>query len=663
MTELRYRPDVDGLRAVAVVLVLLFHANLGWAGGFVGVDVFFVISGFLITGVIRKQQHAGTFTMRNFWVRRIRRIIPASILMVGGTLIIGSVVLFRSDFRELVYSAVAQLVMLANVFFWQQTGYFAGSAELKPLMHMWSLAVEEQFYLGYPFLLVLLNRTSNKTAGRVLASIAILSFALSVWGVHHYPRATFFLLPARAWEMLLGGLIWFVPPPEKLTQWKSETLSWFALAGILVASWFYDGDTLFPGIAALLPCLATAAIIYLNANQQTRVSALLSTRPFVFVGLISYSLYLWHWPLLAFCRYSQTEPLSVGYRVSILLVSGVLAYMSWRFVETPWRQGARLRSKRSLLVVATGALAAIVLANVAVGSVDVWTFYYPELEETNALADGDDEQHFDVLLLGGSVLEQVARKLEPETLAPLAPAGMPIRIYNLTVAAHTSRDSLLKMRLLKHREFDLVIVYQGINDARMNCCETDRFRDDYTHCEWYESMVERVARNKITLTDIVADTTSRLIPIGEPTPERAALGRVIKTEPAFKANLTELINIATRSAKTRVAVGSFALFLPETYTQARFENGELGYVKGQYGFPVESWGEPEAVRTAVAAHNRIIRSAADSNPRVTLLNLETLLIKDVASFSDPCHLSDSGLDMFINHMISELAPTRANENQ
>ena len=237
MTELRYRPDVDGLRAVAVVLVLLFHANLGWAGGFVGVDVFFVISGFLITGVIRKQQHAGTFTMRNFWVRRIRRIIPASILMVGGTLIIGSVVLFRSDFRELVYSAVAQLVMLANVFFWQQTGYFAGSAELKPLMHMWSLAVEEQFYLGYPFLLVLLNRTSNKTAGRVLASIAILSFALSVWGVHHYPRATFFLLPARAWEMLLGGLIWFVPPPKKLTQWKSEALSWFALAGILPVSY------------------------------------------------------------------------------------------------------------------------------------------------------------------------------------------------------------------------------------------------------------------------------------------------------------------------------------------------------------------------------------------------------------------------------------------
>lgn len=659
MSELRYRADIDGLRAVAVILVLLFHAELGWTGGFIGVDVFFVISGFLITGLIIKQQEARTFTLRNFWVRRIRRIVPVSFVTIGCTLLIGSLVLFRADFRELTYSALAQLVMLANVFFWKQTGYFAGAAELKPLMHTWSLAVEEQFYLGYPFLLVALNRTTRTTTGRVLAVLAGSSFALSVWGVHAFPRFTFFMLPTRAWEMLLGGLIWFAPPPEKLSVSRSELLSWSAIAGILGAGWLFDAGTPFPGLAALLPCAATALLIYVNQTRQASVARLLSAKPVVFVGLISYSLYLWHWPLLVFARYGSSTPLTADRRLLILLVSFVVAYLSFRFVETPWRKRQRFGGKRALLTATAGVLVAMGLAKAAVGSIDVWTFYYPELADSSALADGDDDEHFDVVFLGGSVLQQVAQKLTPDDLKSLAPPGKPVRFYDLTVAAHTSRDSLLKMRLLKHREFDLVVVYHGINDARMNCCEESLFRDDYTHCTWYESMTERVARRKLTLTDIVSDTTTRLIPIGEPTPQNARHGHKIKTAPTVRANLQEIIDIASRTPYTRVVLGTFALSLPEHYTRERFDKKELGYAPGRYSMPAESWGEPEAVRRAVATHNEVTREIAAQNKRVILLDMEKELGDEISLFSDLCHLSDSGCAAFTEVLMSRLSVPEA----
>lgn len=363
MREFRYRPDVDGLRALAVLLVVFYHAGLGWCGGFIGVDVFFVISGFLITGLILKEQEARTFCLRAFWLRRIRRILPASIVMMLGTLILGAIVLFPADYRELAHSAIAQQFMASNVFFWKNAGYFAGAAESKPLLHTWSLAVEEQFYLGYPFLLILLSRTSRRVSARWLTTLALTSFALSQWGVHAYPRATFFLLPTRAWEMLAGGLIWFAPA-RKLAPRAAGLLSWLALSGILLSGWLYDSGTPFPGFAAIVPCLATVVLIYVNADQQTRVASLLSVKPVVFIGLISYSLYLWHWPLLVFARYGQTHSLPNAYRFFILLLSGLLAYLSWRFVETPWRQPSR--SSRAVLVFSIGAVGTILIACVGI---------------------------------------------------------------------------------------------------------------------------------------------------------------------------------------------------------------------------------------------------------------------------------------------------------
>ena len=187
--------------------------------------------------------------------------------------------------------------------FWQNTGYFDGPADLKPLLHTWSLAVEEQFYLGYPLLLILLKRVGRGTTPIVLALLALGSLVLSQYGVNHHPSATFFLLPTRAWELLIGGLICFMPKPTRITPWILNLLSWLSLAAIFAAGWIFTPATPFPGFSALAPCGATAVIIYANSQKPTYPAAILSWRPVVLVGLLSYSLYLWHWPILALWKY------------------------------------------------------------------------------------------------------------------------------------------------------------------------------------------------------------------------------------------------------------------------------------------------------------------------------------------------------------------------
>ena len=349
MIEFKYRPDVDGLRAVAITLVLLFHAGFGCRGGYVGVDVFFVISGFLITGLILKEQESGSFRLRHFWLRRIRRILPAVTVNVVAVLVVGFFVLIPNDYADLGESVIAQQLMISNFYFWRDTGYFAGPADLKPLLHTWSLAVEEQFYLGYPFLLVFLNRFRRQVGVAALVVIAAASFAASQYGVEHHPETAFFLLPSRAWELLLGGLIWFMPPPVRLKPWLGDLLSWLSLGGIIAAGSAFTSATPFPGAHALLPCCSTATLIYLNSTRLSRPSSVLATRPVVFLGLISYSLYLWHWPILVFMRYSLGQELGFLPRVLALVVSFGMACLSWRFIETPFRKKAWIEDNRVLV--------------------------------------------------------------------------------------------------------------------------------------------------------------------------------------------------------------------------------------------------------------------------------------------------------------------------
>ena len=293
-----YRADVDGLRALAVIPVVLFHAALGFPGGFVGVDIFFVISGYLITTIIAKEMVQGEFQMKNFWERRIRRILPAAAVMSLFVLIAGACILLPFQFQDLGKSSIAQTLMVSNFYFWQQDGYFAAPSDFEPLLHTWSLAVEEQFYFIFPVLMVFLFKKGRHHLIRWTSILFALSFIWSIYGVTHYPSATFYLLPARGWELLIGALIALVPMRIPKAYGLPQILSWTGFALIFYAYTRYSLSTTFPGLSAAPPVLGTALLIIANRDSLTLPGKILALPPIVFIGKISYSLYLWHWPLL-----------------------------------------------------------------------------------------------------------------------------------------------------------------------------------------------------------------------------------------------------------------------------------------------------------------------------------------------------------------------------
>ena len=263
--KFHYRPDIDGLRALAVIPVMLFHLGLGCPGGYVGVDVFFVISGYLITSIILKEQSAGTFSMLQFWERRIRRLLPALVTVVFFTIIAASFVLYPSQFRPFGKEVIAQATMLSNFYFWQQDGYFAPLSEHQPLLHTWSLAVEEQFYFLFPSLLLLLKKCRCSFLG--IAFISIGSFAWSLYSLTHYPSATFYLLPARAWELLLGALL-----AMSVIRWNPpailrEIASCLGLLSILFPILFYTSSTPLPRVSSAPPLLGSRTH---SSSKQTK---------------------------------------------------------------------------------------------------------------------------------------------------------------------------------------------------------------------------------------------------------------------------------------------------------------------------------------------------------------------------------------------------------
>ncbi|MEO7931655.1 MAG: acyltransferase family protein [Chthoniobacterales bacterium] len=366
--NLRYRPEIDGLRAIAVLAVVFFHADLGVPGGYIGVDVFFVISGYLITSLIIKDLESGTFTLFNFWERRIRRILPALGLVALLALVAGWFMFLPDDLSSLGKSAFYQALCAANIYFWRETGYFDGAVDEKPLLHTWSLAVEEQFYLLVPFLLLAIFRIPRLQSRKVILSVCgvviLSSLALSIYGVSRQSTASFYLLPSRAWELVLGSFVALLPG-FTLNRTLREILSILALASILLPCFLYSKETHFPGMAALPPCLGAALFIFSTriTGTGTRLPAialLLSRRPVVFIGLISYSLYLWHWPLFAFSRYWALLPLNLNWRFALVFCSLLLAIVSWRFIETPFRKRQYCPSRKSIFIF--GAIATAVTA-------------------------------------------------------------------------------------------------------------------------------------------------------------------------------------------------------------------------------------------------------------------------------------------------------------
>ncbi|MFM7179945.1 MAG: acyltransferase family protein [Verrucomicrobiales bacterium] len=372
----RYRPEIDGLRALAVTSVVLYHAGLGVSGGFIGVDVFFVISGFLISSLILKDLENGVFHFSEFWERRARRILPAATVLVLTVLLAGWFLFPPADYASLGRSAVWQALFGANIHFWRETGYFQGAAEEKPLLHTWSLAVEEQFYMVVPFVLFLLFRFRHFRSSYALMSIVGIgllgSLALSVVGVGKFASATFYLLPTRAWELLCGTLVAILPRGQVFVSGKARSWVAFAALGmILVPCWLYDKTTPFPGLAALPPCVGTAVFIWLckpgSSGEPLPLAArMLASRPVVFVGLVSYSWYLWHWPVFAFHKYWELQPPSLAERLWMTGLGFVCAVVSWKYVETPFRTRSLCVRRGPMLLAGAGSLAGVLVVGLIV---------------------------------------------------------------------------------------------------------------------------------------------------------------------------------------------------------------------------------------------------------------------------------------------------------
>jgi len=354
-SSLNYRSDIDGLRAVAVLPVVFFHAGVGFSGGFVGVDIFFVISGYLISRVLLRDWERGQYSIVMFYERRVRRIIPALFAVIAFTFVFSAVLLIPKDFHDFSASAVAATAFFSNILFYEQSGYFATAAHYKPLLHTWSLAVEEQFYILYPLLLWISVKYFRRYFSFLAATGIILSLAACQFAVIKRPDMAFYLSPFRAWELLIGCLVALgVFPPMKSDAIRNVACLVAALL-LLYPIFFYSPDTPFPGVAALVPCAGAAILLHSHEAGDTLVGRVLSSSPFVFFGKISYSLYMWHWPLLVLARLILLRPLHPIEGLGVASLSVGAAYFSWRYIELPFRKPDRIARSKLFQMAAMGA--------------------------------------------------------------------------------------------------------------------------------------------------------------------------------------------------------------------------------------------------------------------------------------------------------------------
>ena len=389
-SQLDYRPDIDGLRALAVLSVVLFHAFPQYIhGGFVGVDVFFVISGYLITKLILRDLQNNTFSIKRFYARRIRRIFPALGLVLGFGLLVGWVCLNFIEYKQLAKHEAISAIFLINIQFIKEAGYFDNASDTKPMLHLWSLAIEEQFYMCWPLLLLLFKRIPKWTLGLLaILFISSLSYSLYLWWNHDLVR-DFYSPLSRFWELLLGGALAFWLRHQPRAVWSFRpVISWLSLALILGSVFLLTDKMPFPAYWALLPTLGAAGLI-LSGMSCPLNQTVLASRPFVALGLISYPLYLWHWPLLSFARIINSQTPSLEVRVILVMVSIWLAWLTYRFVEKPVRYSNRFPRAVMWLVLW---MIAVLLMGHAINRLDGLKFrHYGKLNaDTSSLVLGAD---------------------------------------------------------------------------------------------------------------------------------------------------------------------------------------------------------------------------------------------------------------------------------
>jgi peptidoglycan/LPS O-acetylase OafA/YrhL len=340
LNSLKYRPDIDGLRALAVIAVIIFHCySFAIPSGYVGVDIFFVISGFLITKIILKDQQLGNFSFAKFYLRRIRRIFPALFFMLFCSFILAFITLPSGDMLWFSRGFYYASLQISNLFFQRGVDYFNEERNFEPLLHTWPLGVEEQFYLLTPFILLSLFRFSkNKKAPLFgLVALSLVSLVCSEYLVNTNQKIAFYSLLSRFWELGIGCLLAF-SKENKLSSAKNNLISCAGFVAVIASFLFIKYEN-FPGLAALLPCIGTALIIFSGESQQTFLARFLANRIFVFIGKISYSLYLWHLPLLVFYKeYTSQKTLDLAATMVLLAIIFIVAFLSWRFIETPFRK-------------------------------------------------------------------------------------------------------------------------------------------------------------------------------------------------------------------------------------------------------------------------------------------------------------------------------------
>ena len=339
---MKYRAEIDGLRAIAVVPIILFHAGFElFSGGFVGVDVFFVISGYLITTILIEDIENKRFSIVNFYERRARRILPALFFVMFVCIPFAWMWMLPNQMKEFSKSLVAVCLFASNIFFWhERSGYFDAVAEEKPLLHTWSLAVEEQYYVLFPIFLIFTWRFGKNRVFWMIVVMAAISLLLSEWGWRNKATANFYLALSRAWELFAGSLAAFIV--QKQGVHKNNHLAALGLAAIIFSIFFYDESTPFPSVYALVPVLGVVLLV-LYADKATFAAKLLSMKGFVGIGLISYSAYLWHQPLFAFARIRSLEHPSLLIMSALSAASILFAYVSWRYIEKPFRKKSGFR--------------------------------------------------------------------------------------------------------------------------------------------------------------------------------------------------------------------------------------------------------------------------------------------------------------------------------
>lgn len=369
---MKYRREIDGLRALAVVPVIFFHAGFETvSGGYVGVDVFFVISGYLITTILINEMEEGNYSILRFYERRARRILPALTVVIAASIPFAWMLLQPKELEDFANSVIAAAIFSSNILFWREAGYFDAAAELKPLLHTWSLAVEEQYYILFPLFLFFVWRFGRKAVLGSLVFFFVASLALGHWAAMDKPSASFYLLPTRGWELLIGALSAFYLKSPAADRYKSlhQPLSLAGLLMIVYAIFFFDDNIRIPGLPMLIPT-AGAALIILFAHEGTIAKRILGAAPFVGIGLISYSAYLWHQPILVFARhYMFRDSLGLGLPLhdnltinsALIVLSLLAAWASWRFVELPFRKRSHMGRNYKWAYASVTALASIAL--------------------------------------------------------------------------------------------------------------------------------------------------------------------------------------------------------------------------------------------------------------------------------------------------------------